>query len=122
MEDHVKKFPSHQLGSELWKEFWVDSEVILRDIRGREIVRQLTKSVGSITANIEEGYGRGFSRDYLNFLKYARGSARESKGWYEKSAFLLKEETLTQRIQKLDSIIGLLSKAIMSLEKTFPKK
>jgi four helix bundle protein len=32
----------------------------MKDIRGRAIAEQLIRSVGSICANIEEGYGRGF--------------------------------------------------------------
>jgi four helix bundle protein len=39
------------------------------DFRGKEICRQLIRSVGSISANIEEGYGRGSNKEYPNFLK-----------------------------------------------------
>ena len=72
---------------ELWDECWGDTNILLKDIRGKEIARQLIRSIGSISANIEEGYGRGYGKEYPRFLKIARGSAQESKGWYIKSKF-----------------------------------
>jgi len=43
---------------------WNDCETLMKDTRGRSVAAQLIRSSGSITANIEEGYGRGFGRDY----------------------------------------------------------
>lgn len=106
----------YQLSLELWDLCWVDTEILSKDFRGKEIVKQLIRSVGSISANIEEGYGRGFGKEYPQFLRIARGSARESKGWYRKSSFLLSEETIKERSQKLDSIIAMLTKSIQTLE------
>lgn len=100
----------------LWNECWSDTEVLLKDVRGKEIARQLIRSVGSVAANIEEGYGRGFGKEYPHFLKIARGSARESKGWYQRSGYLLKEEIIVSRTEKLDMIIGMITKAIKTLE------
>ena len=39
---------------------WKDCEKLLEDRRGRAIVDQLIRSAGSISANMEEGYGRGY--------------------------------------------------------------
>jgi len=116
MQDRLDEVKFYQLSLELWDECWVDSEIMIQDIRGREIVKQLTRSVGSVSANIEEGYGRGFGKEYPHFLRISRGSARESKGWYKKSKFLLQKETIENRIQKLDSIIAMLTKSIQTLE------
>jgi four helix bundle protein len=88
----------------------------VKDIRGKEIVKQLTRSMGSISANIEEGYGRGFGKEYPMFLRYSRGSARESKGWYMRSSHLRSEEIIKQRIEKLDSIIAMETASIKTLE------
>jgi four helix bundle protein len=65
MKDKLHEIRFYQLAKELWKKFWEDSEVLLKDIRGREIARQMTKSIGSINANIEEGYGRGSQKESL---------------------------------------------------------
>ena len=58
----------HPMSLELWEIFWIDSESMINDIRGREMVKQMTRSVYSISANIEEGYGRGFGKEYPQFL------------------------------------------------------
>src|ERR1043165_8910069 len=116
MKDALDENGFYKLSLELWDEFWKDSEILLRDVRGKEIVKQLTRSVGSISANIEEGYGRGFGKEYPQFLRIARGSARETKGWYKKSNRLLTVEVIANRIAKLDLIIAMLVKSIQTLE------
>lgn len=87
----------------------------MRDSRGKEIARQLTRSAYSISANIEEGYGRGFGNEYPNFLRYSRGSARETKGGYEKAKFLLGEAVVAERIVLLNRIIGGLNNTLKTL-------
>ena len=101
---------------ELWDLFWnEDSEILMRDVRGKEIAKQLTRSVYSISANIEEGYGRGFGKEYPQFLRFSRGSARESRGGYYKARFLLGEEKANQRIEMLSKITGALTKTLNTL-------
>lgn len=56
---------------EIWDNCWNDSEILMKNIRGIELARQLTRSIGSISANIEEGYGRGFRKEYPKFLRIA---------------------------------------------------
>ncbi len=116
MKDRLDEIRFYQLSLELWDECWGDSEVLLKDVRGKELTKQLIRCVGSISANIEEGYGRGFGKEYPQFLRISRGSARESKGWYRKSKFLLNETLITQRTEKLDAIISMLTKSIQTLE------
>jgi four helix bundle protein len=86
---------------------WEDVSTISRDFRGKEIGKQLIRAVGSIAANIEEGYGRGFGRDYARFLAYAIGSAREARGWYYRARSLLREEVLQHRVSLLTKITKL---------------
>jgi four helix bundle protein len=43
---------------------------------------QLLTSVGSIAANISEGYGRATAADRSRFFSYALGSTREAIAWY----------------------------------------
>jgi four helix bundle protein len=46
------------------------------------ISRQLFRAVGSIAANMAEGYSRSTGLDRARFLEYALGSVRESLVWY----------------------------------------
>ncbi len=87
---------------------WIDCDCWQRERRGWPIVDQIIRSAGSISANIEEGFGRGFGRDYARFLKIATGSARETQGWYWRGRQLLPSEVYPQRAALLDEIIALL--------------
>jgi four helix bundle protein len=87
---------------------WEDCESLLKDKRGQEISRQLIRSVGSISANIEEGHGRGYGKQRNWFMGVSLGSARESKGWYWKSHHLLPRAVLDHRLALLDEVIALL--------------
>lgn len=58
---------------------WEDCEYLLSDERGEAIARQLIRSVGSISANIEEGYDRGYGKEYAYHFRVAMGEARESR-------------------------------------------
>ena len=116
MNDSLDKVVFYQKSLQLWDLFWKDSEVLLQDIRGKELARQLTRSVDSISANIEEGYGRGFGKEYPHFFRISRGSARESKGRYKRCAHLLSTQIIEQRIKLLDEIIAMETKSIETLE------
>jgi len=116
MEDRLEEIRFYKLAHELWEEMWSDTEILMQDFRGKEIARQMIRSVGSIGSNIEEGYGRGFGKEYPQFLRISRGSARESKGWYQKSSHLLTPDIISTRILKLDEIIAMETKAIQTLE------
>jgi four helix bundle protein len=116
MKDGLDDLGFYQMSLKLWDNCWGDTEILFKDPRGIEVAKQLIRSVGSVSANIEEGYGRGFGKEYPQFLRISRGSARESKGWYTKSKFLLNEKLIAERINELDSIIAMLTKTIKTLE------
>jgi four helix bundle protein len=123
-EDWESSLPQRIRNGPLWKsEFyrkalflydlcWFDCESLISDARGRAIVEQLIRSTGSISANMEEGYGRGFGKDYARFLKIAIGSARETQGWYTRARHRLKDDAIEHRLQLCDEIIALLVPAI----------
>lgn len=115
-EDRLESFGIYKLACQLFDEFWVDSEIVGKDYRGRELVRQQTRSLDSICANIEEGYGRGFNKEMPQHLKIARGEARESKGRYNRMKLLLPAETIVKRTATLDRIIGGLTASINTIE------
>jgi four helix bundle protein len=73
---------------------WQDCDKLMIDRRGRAIIDQLIRSAGSISANMEEGYGRGYGKEYAYFLRVSVGSARETKGWYWRAKHLLSQAVL----------------------------
>ena len=88
---------------------WIDCQKLSRDPRGRAIVDQVIDSAGSISANIEEGHGRGFQgKEHQQFLRYALGSARETKGWYFRGRHLLRSEVVEHRLALTDEVISLI--------------
>jgi four helix bundle protein len=87
---------------------WQDASELARDTRTQGIADQLYRAIGSISANIAEGYSRNTGRDRARFYSYALGSARESRDWYYKSRFRLGEALCDGRITVLAEIIKLL--------------
>jgi len=87
---------------------WQDVTKLFRDKRTIGLADQLYRALGSVGANIAEGYSRGTGRDRARFLEYALGSARESRDWYYKARHVLGDDTAEKRINSLTSIIRLL--------------
>lgn len=107
--DPLWKFQVYPKALFLYELTWVDCEYLMKDERGKTVARQLIRSVGSISANIEEGFGRGFGKSYANHLRIALGEARESRGWYWRGHNLLPENVIEHRLQLLGEIIALLT-------------
>lgn len=87
---------------------WPDVSRLIQDRRTVSLADQLYQAVGSISANIAEGYSRQSGRDQARFYEYALGSARESRGWYHQGRYILSETVAMHRIQLLTRIIRLL--------------
>ncbi len=105
-QDALWKFETYRRAVFLADLAWADCEKLLADPRGRGLAWQLIESAGSISANIEEGYGRGFGKDYARFLRIALGSAREARGWYWKGRHAIGGEIVDERITLLDQVIA----------------
>ncbi len=114
--DRLESFGIYQLAGQLFDDFWHDSEFLEKDFRGRELAKQQVRSLDSICANIEEGFGRGFGKELPQHLKIARGEARESQGRYKRCQHLLSEKIINNRVAALDHIIGGLTKTISTIE------
>jgi four helix bundle protein len=87
---------------------WHDVTKLIRDQRARGLSDQLYRALGSISANIAEGYSRGTGKDRARFYEYALGSARESRDWYYKARHVLGETVVQHRLDLLTQIIRLL--------------
>ena len=110
--DRLESFGIYQLARQLFEDFWRDSDILLKDQRGRELAKQQVRSLDSVCANMEEGFGK----ELPQHLKISRGEARESRGRYERCNHLLPPETIAQRVSTLSHIIGGLSKTIQTIE------
>jgi len=106
--DPVWQFYAYRKALFLYDLVWEDCERLMRDLRGRAVAEQLIDSAGSISANIEEGYGRGYGKDRNYFLRISIGSARENRGWYYRGRRLLSPDVLDHRLTLLSEVIALL--------------
>jgi four helix bundle protein len=87
---------------------WEDSAVLVKDKRMISLADQLYRAVGSVSANLAEGYSRSTGKDRALFYQYALGSARESRDWYYKARYILGLEITEQRWQVITEIVRLL--------------
>src|ERR1051326_6520175 len=87
---------------------WHDVTKLMKDKRTLDLSDQLYRTLGSVAANISEGYSRSSGKDRARFYEYALGSARESRGWYYNGRFVLGESLCEHRIRLLTQIIRLL--------------
>ncbi|HCR71820.1 MAG TPA: four helix bundle protein [Anaerolineae bacterium] len=87
---------------------WYDVTKIQGDSRLYKVSNQLYGALGSISANISEGYSRGSNKEHARFYEYALGSARESRDWYYKSRHILGENVFDHRFTLLTHVIKLL--------------
>jgi four helix bundle protein len=87
---------------------WHDTTKLFRDGRTLKLAAQLFDAVGSVGANISEGYSRGHQKDRARFYEYAPGSARESRTWYFDGRHILSEAVALHRIRLHTQIVKLL--------------
>jgi four helix bundle protein len=87
---------------------WPDAMALSKVAVTRRVAAQLYDAVGSIGANLSEGYSRSSGRDRARFYEYALGSARESVTWYRAATPVLGPETAAHRQDVLLQITMLL--------------
>lgn len=87
---------------------WFDVTRLSKDTRTRDMAGQLYEALGSISANLAEGYSRGTGRDRARFYEYALGSARESRDWYYGGRHVLGDVVANHRMQYMARVASLL--------------
>jgi four helix bundle protein len=113
----IEHFGGYQKARKLFDFVVQDMAGIMKDPRCYRLVAQQVASADSICANIEEGYGRLSRAEYVRFLDFSRGSARETRGRYERLKYWLPAEVVQQRVGLADEIIGILTKTIDTLRR-----
>ena len=106
--DSLWKMTAYRLALFLADLGWHDTTKLIQDRRMVGLSDQLYRSLGSISANLAEGYSRGTGRDRARFYEYSLGSARESRDWYFKSRHRLGENVFDHRSHLLTEVIRLL--------------
>lgn len=119
-EEWVSSVPKEITGDPLWKMeayrlalfvadlSWDDVTKLMRDKRTLGLSDQLYRALGSISANLAEGYSRSTGKDRARFYEYALGSAREGRDWYYKGRHVLGGEVTSHRVRILTQIVRLL--------------
>jgi four helix bundle protein len=87
---------------------WYDVTKLQQDHRTKGVSDQLYRALGSVSANIAEGYSRGSNKERAHFYEYSLGSARESRDWYHKGRHILGDTVVEHRMNMLVQIIKLL--------------
>ena len=119
-EEWLRSIPAELTGDPLWRNeayrlavfagdiAWADVTRLAQDERTRSLADQLFRAIGSVGANIAEGYSRGSGKDEARLLEYALGSAREARHWYYQSRQVLTGVVVAHRLALLTQIIRLL--------------
>jgi len=87
---------------------WDDAERLRHHAVTEKVSGQLYAAVGSIAANLGEGYSRSSGRDRARIFEYALGSVRESMTWYQSGERVLGADLVSARLDKLEEIRRLL--------------
>jgi len=106
--DSLWKVEAYRLGLLVGDIGWSDTQKLVARPQTRALADQLYRALGSISANLAEGYSRASGRDRARFYEYALGSARESRDWYYKARHVLGESVTQHRLSLLTQIIRLL--------------
>lgn len=83
------------------------------------LANQFVRSISSIGANIAEGYGRHYQKNYRQFIGIARGSSFESDYWLDVMLETKKfdDETVNNFIQRNTELIKILTTLMKNLDK-----
>jgi four helix bundle protein len=98
---------AYQVAKDLLQAAWSDAKTLSADPITRKMSGQLYAAIGSISANIGEGYSRSTGIDRARMFEYALGSVREAMAWYEAGRPLL-GDVVPARLDNLEELRRLL--------------
>lgn len=117
-QDTLERFGAYQKARALFDLVVADLMPLNTKPMCWRLISQQVASADSICANIEEGYGRSTRKDFALFLDYSRGSARETRGRYERLHHWLAADVVQNRVRLCDEIISILTRTISTLRTT----
>jgi four helix bundle protein len=106
--DPLERMRAYRLACELVSESWRDAELLSHHRSTEKVSGQLYAAVGSIAANLGEGYAHSSGKDRARIFEYALGSTRESIAWFRSAEPVLGADVVAKRVEKLDEIRRLL--------------
>lgn len=119
-DDWQKSVPTEIPGDALWKVEVYRLSLFIADLAWHDVKKlahnrlmfgladQLYRAVGSMAANISEGYSRSSGKDRARFYEYALGSAHESRGWFYKGRHVLGDAVADHRMKIVTQVVRLL--------------
>src|SRR5437868_1980055 len=102
--DPLLRMRAYRVACELIDDAWKDVEKLKHDKATEKISGQLYAAVGSIAANLGEGYAHSSGKDRARIFEFALGSARESISWFQSAEPVLGRDVVARRVEKLDEI------------------
>ena len=115
--DPLERMAVYRLAKGLTKPAFKDAELLRNHPITTEVAVQLYTAIGSVRANISEGYARSSGLDRARIFEYALGSARESSEWYDAAEPVIGPERTNAMKKPLGEIQRLLQ-AIIPRERT----
>lgn len=129
MQTNFEKLDIYRLSEQLSDEIW---KIVCgwNHLAQTTVGAQIIRSTDSVGANIAEGSGRGSDKDFLRFLRMARGSLYETKHWLRRayrrdllsseSSALLKP-LIDELVPKLNAYMRAVSKPKSTAKDQSPK-
>jgi four helix bundle protein len=115
-EEWLASLPPSLISSPLWQMTvyrdaaflvelaWHDTRKLAPHEDMLPIRRQLYHAVGSIGANIAEGFGRRSANDRRRFYEYALTSGDEAQLWYQASRYILGDAVYFHRSERIAAV------------------
>jgi len=118
---HFTDLEVWQMSHRLFIEALEDVKKFPNTIGARIVADQLLRSIGSISANIAEGFNSKTTRKYLSYLDISLNSSAEAENWYYKvrDTNWLDKNIVNRRVETCTIICRMLNAMINSLEKKF---